>query len=178
MSVNFSDPPSGPRGPNGAEEETMQAVHEAAEAGPQAGDPRAAFTAADVTRRFMLGGKAIVTFESQKTGAHFTYQINVKKGTPGPHFVKVLTRPDTYEFLGTIFEGKVYVHGRKSRISDEAKSNAAFMWAWKKLSGGIMPEGMQVFHEGRCARCARRLTVPSSILSGFGEECLAKMEGG
>jgi hypothetical protein len=144
-------------------------------------DPRAAFSAADVTVRYMLAGNAIVTFESQKTGTHFTYQINVKKGGDakvGPHFVKVLTRPDFYEFLGTIFDGKFYRHGSKSRISDEAKSNQALMWVWKKLSGGQMPESLAVFHEGRCGRCGRRLTTPESVSSGIGPECAKKMEGG
>jgi Family of unknown function (DUF6011) len=142
---------------------------------PTGADPRAAFSAADVTIKYMLAGNAIVTFESQKTGTHFTFQINVKKNGDakvGPHFVKVLTRPDFYEFLGTIFEGKFYRHGSKSRISDEAKSNQAFMWAWKKLSAGIMPDDvMQVFHEGRCGRCGRRLTDPTSVSIGLGPTC-------
>jgi hypothetical protein len=28
-----------------------------------------------------------------------------------------------------------------------------------------------VWHEGRCGRCGRKLTVPESIESGFGPEC-------
>lgn len=30
---------------------------------------------------------------------------------------------------------------------------------------------IEVWHEGRCGRCARRLTVPESILIGIGPEC-------
>jgi len=29
-----------------------------------------------------------------------------------------------------------------------------------------------VFHEGACGRCGRTLTVPESIASGFGPECI------
>jgi hypothetical protein len=29
-----------------------------------------------------------------------------------------------------------------------------------------------VHHEGRCGRCGRTLTVPESIESGFGPECI------
>jgi hypothetical protein len=29
-----------------------------------------------------------------------------------------------------------------------------------------------VWHEGSCARCGKKLTVPESIESGFGPECV------
>jgi len=174
LALNFSS------SPHGAEEETMKAVTDAAEAGPQAGDPRASFSHAGVTVRFMLGGNAIVTFESEKTGTHFTYRVQAPKKVWGSasHFVAVLTSPDQYTYLGCIFGSKVYAHGRNSKIGPEATSAKAFMWAWKKLSAGIMPEGMGVFHEGRCGRCSRRLTTPESVSSGIGPECAKKMEGG
>jgi hypothetical protein len=136
--------------------------------------PRAEFTAADVTVRFMLGGNAIVTFQSEKTGAHFTYRISTKKGQASPHFVAVLTGPEQYSYLGCIFGGKVYAHGRKSKIGQEAPSAKAFMWAWKKLSAGTMPEVMSVYHEGRCGRCQRRLTDPESIRTGMGSTCAGR----
>ena len=181
LTLDFSHTAAGAHAPHGAEEETMKDVTEAAEAGPQAGDPRAAFTSADVTRRFMLGGNAIVTFESGKTGVHFTYRVQAPKKPRGgavSHFVSVLTGPDQFQYLGCIFQSTLYSHGRNSKIGSDAKSAQAFAWAWKKLSAGIMPGGMAVFHEGRCGRCGRRLTVPESVTSGFGPECSARMEGG
>lgn len=33
---------------------------------------------------------------------------------------------------------------------------------------------LQVWHEGRCGRCGRKLTVPSSIETGLGPECAGK----
>jgi hypothetical protein len=29
----------------------------------------------------------------------------------------------------------------------------------------------EVWHEGKCGKCGRALTVPSSILTGIGPEC-------
>lgn len=35
---------------------------------------------------------------------------------------------------------------------------------------------VEIWHEGKCGRCGRQLTVPESIESGFGPECV-KMIG-
>jgi hypothetical protein len=40
-----------------------------------------------------------------------------------------------------------------------------------------MPDGVVIWHEGRCGRCGRRLTVPESIESGYGPECIGKIGG-
>ena len=130
--------------------------------------------------RFMLAGNAHVTFVSTKTGTRFTYRVRQGEPRPGdtkpaPHFVAVLTSgSDGYEYLGCIFGGKMYSHGKKSRIGYEAPSARAFAWVWKHLSGGTAPEGCEIHHEGRCGHCNRRLTVPSSLATGLGPECEKK----
>jgi hypothetical protein len=48
----------------------------------------------------------------------------------------------------------------------------AFAWFWDRLRNGNLPEQVEVHHEGRCGRCGRALTVPESIESGFGPECI------
>jgi hypothetical protein len=51
----------------------------------------------------------------------------------------------------------------------------AFAWTWSHIVGEVLPnEQLEIWHEGRCARCNRRLTVPASIASGFGPECAGK----
>jgi Family of unknown function (DUF6011) len=143
-------------------------------------DPRAAFTAAGVTIKYMLAGNAIVTFESGKTGVHFTYRLQAPKpgkGGPVSHFVAVLTGPDTYTYMGCVYNSKFYSHGKNSKIGSDATSAKAFAWVWKKLSGGTMPTDLEVFHEGRCGRCGRRLTTPRSCEVGIGPECEKKMGG-
>ena len=37
-----------------------------------------------------------------------------------------------------------------------------------------IPEHLEIFHEGRCCACGRKLTTPESILSGIGPECAKK----
>jgi len=113
---------------------------------------------------------------SGKTGARFTYRVT-QKDASSPHFVALLSGPDnesSYTFLGTIFEGMTYRHGKRSSVSPEAPSAKAFAWAWGYLAKGEMPPNCEVWHEGRCGRCGRALTVPESIFSGIGPVCESK----
>lgn len=144
--------------------------------------PRAELRDPARTVRYMLAGNAYVTFQSEKTGVHLTYHVEAADQSSNPHarvshFVKVLTAPDHYEYLGCVYESRHYRHGRKSRIGVDAKSEKAFAWVWSKLTAGHMPTTLEVFHEGRCGRCGRRLTTPKSIETGLGPECEKKMEG-
>jgi hypothetical protein len=36
---------------------------------------------------------------------------------------------------------------------------------------------LEVWHEGRCGACGRRLTVPESIERGLGPECYGRRNG-
>jgi hypothetical protein len=126
--------------------------------------------------KFLLAGNAHATFVSKVTGTRFTYRIEKADPRPGdtrtpPHFVSVLTAPDHYDYLGCIFEERMYSHGSKSKIAGNAPAAVAFAWVWARLVDGRVPETADVFHEGRCGRCGRRLTVPESILNGLGPEC-------
>jgi len=48
----------------------------------------------------------------------------------------------------------------------------AFPWLWRQVTEGkTLPETLEVWHEGNCCRCARRLTVPASIETGLGYDC-------
>jgi hypothetical protein len=141
-------------------------------------------------REFALAGLAYLTLVSVKTQVRFTYEV---KNTPEPepgqkpspvsHFVGLLTRPDgefPYQYLGHIFEprdgGDIgnYRHGKKAKIDETAPSAMAFKWFFEKvIVDGKTPEaiGLEVWHEGRCGKCGRRLTVPESIARGIGPEC-------
>jgi hypothetical protein len=128
---------------------------------------------------FILAGKARFTVVSPKTGNRFTYKVSRKEVDGGKvlHFVKVLTGQDNdsdYTFLGTIFDGREYRRSFKSSIGPQAPSAVAFAWLVSRLVAGKDLAGVSVHHEGRCGRCGRTLTVPSSIETGFGPECAGK----
>jgi hypothetical protein len=145
------------------------------------GDMRGNFNNAIDAVAFMSAGKATVTLVSKKTGNRFTYRITMSEDKLC-HFVALLSGPDNtsdYQYMGRISRG-VYWHGRKiprpGDISRDAPSAKAFDWTWRALARYTMPEQLEIWHEGRCGRCARKLTVPSSIERGFGPECAEKME--
>jgi hypothetical protein len=129
-------------------------------------------------RQFALGGNATFTAVSKKTGARFTFKV-CKPSKEKPFFVSVLTGQDNendFTFLGTIFDGGKYVKGRRSSILESAPSAVAFEFVWNRSYD--LPEGVEIFHEGKCCCCGRKLTVPESIASGVGPECAKKLFGG
>ena len=137
-------------------------------------------------RNFLLAGKAIFTIVSKKTSVRFTYKVK-KHSEKDLWFVSVLTGSDnnsSYSYLGTIFSRNVsgvttnYREFRstfKSRITVDAPSYKAFRWFFDHIENDKSLDAVEVHHEGRCGRCGRRLTVPESIESGFGPECMSIM---
>lgn len=123
---------------------------------------------------FIFAGNSLFTVLNTQTGNRFTFKVKVaKKGdtnTQDVHFVRVLTNPEVYEFIGTTFDQK-YQHSKKTRISDDAQSVRVFKWLITQLSQGTLPESVEIWHEGRCGKCGRVLTVPNSIEFGIGPEC-------
>ena len=46
-----------------------------------------------------------------------------------------------------------------------------FVWTWNKVHKGLLPAEIEVWHEGACCYCGRKLTVPASIELGIGPDC-------
>ena len=126
-------------------------------------------------KAFLLAGKAFFTVVSAATGARFTYRVSVGNSDDSPHFVSTLTGPDNtshYQFLGTVFHKDRYFHGRKSKIAKDAPCARAFEFLWRMLRAEAeFPESFEFWHEGRCGKCGRPLTVPGSIELGLGPVC-------
>lgn len=128
-------------------------------------------------RQFILAGKATVTLVSKTTGSRFTFKVKASEDRR-VHFVSLLNGPDNtsqYAYFGYIRGGIFFHGGVKARVADSAPSAKAFKWSWAHFSRGIIPASLEVWHEGRCGMCGRKLTVPSSIRSGLGPECAGKV---
>lgn len=145
---------------------------------PDLDDPRSPFTVAADAIRFMYAGNATVTLASERTGDRFTFRI--RKSPDGKmHFVSLMNGPDnefSFAYMGYIRRGVFFHGGKKAKVAIDAKAVLAFSWTWKQLARNTMPEQLRVWHEGRCGRCARKLTVPESIASGFGPECVTRAQ--
>ncbi len=119
---------------------------------------------------FILAGKAIVTFLNTQSKNRFTFKVS--KAKEGDfYFVSLLTSPETYQYIGTVSNG-IFRLGKKSKVSGDAQSVKVFDYVIKKLKSNTLPNFIEIWHEGKCGRCGRALTVPSSIESGLGPECI------
>lgn len=132
-------------------------------------------TTIDAARRFVLGGNATMTLRSARTGQWFTYRVRRDEEDQGLYWVRVLTGPDNeaaYTYLGRFLRGRYY-QGR--RIGAEAPSARAFQYLARCLDENQLPPSLEVFHEGRCGACGRKLTVPESVATGFGPDCAERL---
>jgi hypothetical protein len=136
-------------------------------------DPKAALT-------FILGGKAFVTLVSLKSGNRYTYKIEqADKRNPtdtDTWFVSLLMGPDNwanYKYIGMIKNNQFRWTG-KSKVTQDAPSLVGFQFVFESLQADTMC-GFEVWHEGKCGRCGKKLTVPESIASGFGPDCIQMM---
>jgi hypothetical protein len=137
---------------------------------------------AAAARSFMLAGNAILTLRSHRTGAHYTYQVRRAGEGKTLWFVSLLTAPEVFTYLGIIREaaqGLRFATTAKSCQSGDSPAAVGFERMFRALSAhGTILAGLDFMHAGKCGRCARRLTHPESIESGFGDECLSKIGGG
>lgn len=126
---------------------------------------------------FALAGNAIFTLQGKTS--RFTYRARVSEDKK-MFFVSLMTGPDnesSYQYLGFVRNaGHEWVHGTKSKIAANAPGSRAFAWFWSRLTGNKPLTDMEFWHEGKCGRCGRRLTVPASIERGIGPECAGIMQ--
>lgn len=127
-------------------------------------------------KAYALAGNATFTVLNPDTGNRFTFKIRRKEVEENKElfFVGLLSGSDNesdYSFLGTIFDAEKFVHGRKSRVGEDAPSARAFRWIWSRFVSDKDFAPAEFWHEGRCGRCGRKLTVPASIERGLGPVC-------
>lgn len=138
-----------------------------------------------VTKQFVLAGDAIFTIKSPD-GKHRTYRVTRVEGNdrwPEAYFVKTLVGPDNtedYAYLGKLdtFTGQVSTTAKSKSWQDTTRLrllNRVLARVWTGDHDAYLQHGYYTHHEGRCGRCGRILTVPSSIESGIGPECAKKM---
>jgi hypothetical protein len=131
---------------------------------------------------YMLGGNATFTLRSLKTGARYTYRMRRADGDlPNrPWFVSLMNGPDNehnFAFIGTLWsntEGHTFRTSPKAKVGWDAPSAKAIRWFIQQTLTGKanVMDSVECWHEGRCGRCGRKLTVPESVANGFGPECV------
>lgn len=148
---------------------------------------------------FIFAGNATFTLVSLKTGVRFTYKVRVKKedverskhvGLTGmtfdsvapvdvTYFVNLLRGPNNeqdFAYMGIMRKpGQFFWTQASGKVGRQAPAHKAIVWMLDALTCGrdVLGRQLEVWHEGRCGRCGRKLTVPESIAAGIGPECRA-----
>lgn len=135
-----------------------------------------------LTRQFVLAGHAIFTV-SNATGDRYTFRVTHKKASdrwPAVWFIAMLTGPNNemdYTYVGKVDPkaGAVMLTGKSAYPATAMPVKVAnfglrVIWGIQTL-----PDNYAIHHEGKCGRCGRLLTVPESVDSGFGPECIKKI---
>lgn len=133
----------------------------------------------DTARDFLLGGKAFFTLRSIKTRVRYTYRVKEAKYGK-KFFVSVMDGSDnevSYKYLGMI-EGQSFKLTKASKLPVSDPKVQAISWITNNLLiGKNLPSTVEFWHEGKCACCGRKLTVPESIERGIGPECFKNKKG-
>jgi hypothetical protein len=140
-------------------------------------------------REFIFAGNARFTLRSIKTGMRYTYQVKAKKeeltaarekpDIDVTYFISLLRGSDNqadYKYLGVLRKSGKFFITSASRLPRTSPSVKALVWFCEAMVAGkdVFGKGLEVWHEGRCCRCGRLLTVPESIARGMGEDCAGR----
>lgn len=129
-------------------------------------------------QEFIFAGNAYFTIRSKATGTRYTYRVSKAKNDNSLYgemfFVSLLAGPENtsdYEYMGVV-DNKGFRLTRASKLNTTSNPVVAFSFLFKNISKGCLHDQLEFWHAGRCGRCGRMLTVPESVASGFGPECI------
>jgi len=138
---------------------------------------------------FFTGGSAVFTVDNGRVDRHhrrYTYWIQSRMHGDGVlrYYARYLAGADNTSWHNYIYLGMLttdddtwlVVPTTKSKFTSSHNLFRAINWAIETVIGGNPPPANAlIIHEGRCARCSRRLTTTESITRGVGPECLNKI---
>lgn len=137
----------------------------------------AQLTNVETIRNFVYGGNATFTLVSRKTGNRYTYKCVKSDKTANLFFASVMFGPDNtsdFAYMGAF--GQTPLHETKrTKIRATDIRFKAFAWFLNHLQQGDVSD-IEFWHEGKCACCGRKLTVPESIEIGIGPECFRNLK--
>lgn len=123
--------------------------------------------------KFIFAGNAIFTLESSRSGKRYTYRIRQCQDNKRLFFVSLLRGPDNisdYTYLGIIVNN-TFKLTKKSKYTFETPAIKVFNFFFQKRHK-LDKVGLNIYHEGRCGKCGRKLTTPQSIKAGLGPVCI------
>jgi hypothetical protein len=154
-------------------------------------------TMSAINKVWVLAGHAIFTVQTspaaQANGfaTHYTFKVERAElkaterfAASTKWFVRQLTGPDNtsdYSYLGMLdLAGDFRLTG-KSTATESSKSvmilRRVLRRIWSDETDTINVNGWAIHHAGCCGRCGALLTVPESVETGYGPECVKRATG-
>lgn len=128
--------------------------------------------------KYLLGGRALFTVESRKTGKWFTYKVLLSRKYPQFYYVGVLTKNNKFMYICCLYKLQSLLKAKKIDIRPLEDQYKIFKWVYSTLILDKFPNNTNFYHHGTCAYCGRFLTTPKSIEYGVGPICRKRKEGG
>lgn len=98
------------------------------------------------------------------------------------YFVNLLRGPNNeqdFAYMGVMRQqpARFFWTQASGKVGRGAPAHKAIVWMLDAMNcrRAVLGKTLQVWHEGRCGRCGRKLTVPESIAAGLGPECVGRM---
>lgn len=132
---------------------------------------------------YCMGGHGVVTLESP-SGVHHTYYYKRPNNldvfpddTRFVYAVHTVNGISKHFYLGMI-EGDHFRLTRNSRFDCYADIVKGAFYIDKMMHNQSLVDStpMNLYHEGMCCVCGRKLTSPNSIKSGVGPKCRKRIE--
>lgn len=152
-------------------------------------------TDADAVREYVMGGRSTFTVVSTKTQARYTFRVRIPTvrrrnkaagetieeyrarktlALAGPRKVEAMTGSDNYcdyTEIGTITtDGSFTEKSWTPRKVEGRKTGFAWFWRAVNESQAALAQA-EVWHDGHCSCCGKKLTVPESLSTGIGPIC-------
>jgi len=152
-------------------------------------------TDAAAVREYVMGGRSTFTVVSTKTQARYTFRVRVPvvrrrnkaagetieqyrarkaAALAGPRTVEAMTGSDNYADytqIGTITEEGSFTEKSWTPRKVEGRKTG-FAWFWMAVNEAQEKlVQAEVWHDGHCSCCGKKLTVPESLSTGIGPVC-------
>lgn len=129
---------------------------------------------ADVARRAQ---EVVLQREARDKGVI----LNFTPPTDVTFFINLLRGPDNesdFAYMGVLRKpGHYFWTNASGKVGRQAPAYKALLWMLDAMTcqRSVLGTFLEVWHEGKCGRCGRKLTVPESIEAGLGPECQLKV---
>ena len=133
----------------------------------------------DNIKNYVLQGRGVVTLKSP-TGKHHSYffkkPVHESNFPEGTRFVYTLGSGAIWHYTAMLeYDHKIIRPTFNSYYSELTEEFQGAKYIVKMMNKDMSNSPMELYHEGVCANCGRKLTNPKSLKTGFGPKCYKKV---